>query len=518
MIIYHGITTWHILECWVHKTVYHRDSQAVLILPDFILDKFPNIVNEFPSNVFDVKIIDYRKLDYRLDEIMFEKKVDELVLSMGIDGLLEADDIYVAGGQYMFSHYLIKNQVPFHFFEEAPGRLTTAEIVMQNVLNINEKQYNLAFCDGMFTGNSSLVKSIICNYNAQRSDRELPNNAVDFDVVDWLKKMDKESFETIISYFNVPLVDFEENSALILTQHFANLNMTTYVEQALLYQMTTDYFLNTNKIYVKPHPDDLMNYAEELSGASVISGCFPSELLHVMAKKQVKRLLAISSSSVLNLRKYYDEIISFNEEYLKTFSQNHLYYLAANIIKRIAKSEKIMTLNVNIPQINNMLNVVYDGMSSPVAVEETDDAYSSIWFIGKCTDDKALLDIKRKGKLFLFLDVDTWYRFSLSKEECINNSICKKVILRATHEEYEKGVFYLYIYCEDELIRKGIANMYYVKELINTGIETTVPMNDNKDIEISVLKGILKATENRLNAYIIREKERDSLCIQQRKE
>ena len=75
-------------------------------------------------------------------------------------------------------------------------------------------------------------------------------------------------------------------------------------------------------------------------------------------------------------------------------------------------------------------------------------------------------------------------------------------------EQYEEGVFYLYIYCENQNIKKEIAEMYYVKKLINTGIETTVPKTDDKDVEIAVLKGILKATETRLQHYIKQENEK----------
>lgn len=504
MIIYHGITTWHILECWIHKLVKHKDEEAILILPDFILEKFPNIEESFPKKIFEIKIIPYMKLNYGLEKERFEAELKNIVDSMNIGDIAAADEIYVAGGQYMFSHYLITHNVPFHFFEEAPGRLTTAEIVMGNVRKINQKQYDIAMDDGMFEGNSTMVKTIICNISAQVEGVELPTNVENLDVIDELHNISKEELDNIKEYFNVPDIRFCKNSAMILTQHFANLGMLTYVEQALLYQMTADYFLDRDKLFVKPHPDDLMSYSSELKNCEVISGCFPSELLHIISDTKVDCLLAISSSSILNLKKYYGSIIGFNEEYLKTFYKNHQYYLAAKIVEIMGNNKTIRGYGINLIQFNNMLDVVFDNKQHGLCVGECGRADISI--IDSDADISELAEHVDNKSIYIFLNPQLWYEFAGTKQNCLQNSICKPIGLSAMYEEYVEGVFYLYIYCENKTVRKEIADMHYVKKLLNTGIETTVPKNDDKDIEIAVLKGILRATESRLQYYIEKEK------------
>lgn len=506
MIIYHGITTWHILECWVHKLKYYKDEDAVLILPDFILEKFPDIKRTFPKEIFDIKIIRYMKLNYRVDENQFENDLKRIIAELEIDDIPSAKEIYIAGGQYAFSHYLIKNMIKFHFFEEAPGRLTTAEIVMGNVKKINEKQYNIALSDGMFVGNSEMVTTIIGNAAAQVEGSALPENFEDFDVIDALHTISVDELKQIKDYFSVPEVNFSENSAMILTQHFANLGMLTYVEQALLYQMTIDYYLPNDKIYVKPHPDDLMSYKSEISDCEVIPGRFPSELLHIISDTKPEKLLAISSSSILNLNKYYNNIIGFNEEYLKTFYYNHQYYLAAKIVEIIGKDKKISGTNINFIQFNNMLEVVFNNKDCCHCDENCQK--SDICIIGKNADIEKLVKHYNRKCVYIFLDPQSWYEFAGSKQKCLKNGICKPIKLSAMFEQYEEGVFYLYIYCENQNIKREIAEMYYVKKLINTGIETTVPKTDDKDVEIAVLKGILKATETRLQHYIKQEKEK----------
>lgn len=507
MIIYHGITTWHILECWVHKLKYHKDENAILILPDFIQDKFPDIKWSFPKDIFDIRIIRYMKLNYRVDDNQFENELKRTIDELKISNILSADEIYVAGGQYAFSHYLIQNQVKFHFFEEAPGRLTTAEIVMGNLKKINEKQYNMALNDGMFVGNSEMVKTIIGNAAAQVKESVLPENFEDFDVIDAIHTISADDLKQIKDYFSVPEVNFSENSAMILTQHFANLEMLTYIEQALLYQMTVDYYLPNDKIYVKPHPDDLMSYKSELPDCEVIHGRFPSELLHVISDTRPEKLLAISSSSILNLNKYYKNIIGFNEEYLETFYYNHQYYLAAKIVKMIGADKKITGENINFIQFNNMLDVVINNKNCCHCDEHPKK--SDICIIGKDADIENLKKHYNRKCVYIFLDPQSWYEFAGSKQKCFKNGICKPIKLSAMYEQYEEGVFYLYIYCENRNIKREIAEMNYAKKLINTGIETTVPKTDDKDVEIAVLKGILKATETRLQYYIEQEKAKE---------
>ena len=48
--------------------------------------------------------------------------------------------------------------------------------------------------------------------------------------------------------------------------------------------------------------------------------------------------------------------------------------------------------------------------------------------------------------------------------------------------------------------------MHYVKELIHSGIEVKISDNDDKDIQIAALKGMLDATEQRLLFMLEKEK------------
>ena len=510
MVLYHGITTWHILECWVHRLKIYCEDDAILILPDFILDKYPNILQTYPEEIFIIKIIEYSKLDFSVERELFEQNLQSIVESMNIGEYInEETDIYVAGAQYMFSHYLIQLNISFHFVEEAPGRLTTSEIVMDNLRNINKSQYDIALEDGMFTGNSYYVKSIVCNKSSQIEGVELPCNTEDFDVVMELQNLSEENIEIIKGFFDVPKVFFPNNTALVLTQHFANLDMTSYIEQALIYQMTVDYFLGDNRIYVKPHPDDLMNYGEELQDCEVIRGTFPSELLEVISKNRPCKLLAISSASVLNLKKYYKEIITFNPEYLQTFYMNHQYFLFANIVKELGIKNVVIN-EINMPQLINMMKTIHMDNINIQSSEENHNNTQSIFFIGPDNGNKILQGvdkINRKDAIFVFLDSQVWLEFAGGRDACLSKGICKPIYISAIDkEEYpEIGVFYLYIYCENEEFRRRVVEMHYVKRLINSGIETTVPKLDDKDMEIAVLKGILAATEKRLRAYLENE-------------
>ena len=41
MVLYHAISSYQLLEVMLHRMKYHADEGAVLILPDFIVKKYP---------------------------------------------------------------------------------------------------------------------------------------------------------------------------------------------------------------------------------------------------------------------------------------------------------------------------------------------------------------------------------------------------------------------------------------------------------------------------------------------
>ncbi len=121
MIVYHAITSFHILCSIAHKKNYHDKEEAVLILPDFITDKFSKDKLEVivQSGLFiDILYFPYRRCNKKrqiIEEVArrwfkeFEKEYSNI------------SKYYVSGAHFYFTIPLIISGIHYDVFEEATG-------------------------------------------------------------------------------------------------------------------------------------------------------------------------------------------------------------------------------------------------------------------------------------------------------------------------------------------------------------------------------------------------------------
>ena len=222
MILYHIITTYHLFEAMVHRMRYHKEDEAILVFPDFGAGKFPQYAKLKELGFFDnVYLFPYENINHGNYEEDVVKAVNETIPY----SLFDMEKIYVAGAQFYFSYYLIANNIPFYFFEEAGGNLTRPEdwIITMNRI----QQYDYAIKYGLMTGDNRNVIKRICNLEAQK-DREQLLNVEDFSITKELASLDSKDIDLILEFFDVPKLTYKDNSIIILTQHFAGLKMMTY--------------------------------------------------------------------------------------------------------------------------------------------------------------------------------------------------------------------------------------------------------------------------------------------------
>ena len=85
--------------------------------------------------------------------------------------------------------------------------------------------------------------------------------------------------EEIFEIFNVPQnIDFESETALILTQPLFEAGLTTFEEEINMYKEMIHKFKNY-QIIIKPHPHDKKDYNKLLPNTEIIESYFPIELL-----------------------------------------------------------------------------------------------------------------------------------------------------------------------------------------------------------------------------------------------
>lgn len=503
MIIYHVITTYHILKCAVHKLVNHPDEEAAILIPSFLVRIPQGLKNLENSRIFSKVIVfnwDRTKSGETLESRMSEIE-SVLKRQLGKNALEQATEIDVCRSAYLFGIYLCYKEIPFQWFEEADGRYTNPYPIMGDDKRIWPFRFELASGYGLYAGDNKCVTKKFIKYSSQIE--EFPGeNTVDFDVISELAKLDESGRASILEFFNAPKdLCFQPHSAFILTQHFTNLSLLSFEDHALCYQLTADYYLGDRKLYCKWHPSDLMPYPEFLENVEMISGEFPSELMTLVCKDKLDIISSISSTGVYNIQSIGENILTFNEDYLKTFMQNHRYYFCAELMA-LFSGYRCVGLGLNRPQLCNML---YFGAGlndiTPEfcdSVSEINPSDNTVYLIGDILDSEKenLKDIFSSGNensIFVFLDEKCFTKLSDKYEPVV-----KKIHIRSADKSEFLGLSSydrIFVYSHSDEVRRSVSQMKFVKQLINAGAEIEVCSDDDKDIKINALEGMLKATE-----------------------
>lgn len=511
MVIYHAITTYHILKCAIHKLLYHPNEKAVILLPEFIV-RIPCGLQGRKKLIFSNVVYfdwDQRKLSVNEDnEEYYINYIDEKIKkSFGTDFTDRVSEINICRGEYFFGIYLCEKGIKFQWFEEADGRFSDPQPIINNDIKW-ELRGKLAFDYGLYTGSNECVTKKYINFDAQSSTIDDPL-ADDFNVNDLLLRLDDSSKKVLLKFFGVPDdIYFSAPSALFLTQHFANLRMLSYEEHALCYQLTVDYFLDGYNIYYKWHPSDCMPYADFMNDAKMISGDFPSELLTLIIDKKIEVSASVSSTGVYNLHGISEKILTFTEDYLKSFMLNHIYYFCARLAQKLPK-HKISVVGMNSSQLMNML-VFGVGIIEP-QVDFLDDfsgelaPENTLYLIG----DSQTLSEEAVESFFLKANKDDIFVFmGQGDENCFVRllhrfpMVVKEIKLAAENDEDLSGIFSVnrvFVFTKNYEYIRSIEQMKYVKLLLNTGARTFVEDKQNKDAYIAALEGMLKATEEALD-------------------
>lgn len=510
MIIYHAVTTYHILKCAIHKLLFHRDEEAVILLPGFIV-RIPDGLRRTKKAIFDEAIYfdwDRRMLPENEDnKEHYINYIDKkLKTALGNNFRDKVNEINVCRAEYFFGIYLCDRNYKFRWFEEADGRFSDPQPIINNDLNWALRG-KLAREYGLYTGSNDCVTKKYINFDAQIEPVDDPL-AEDFNVNDLLSQLDKKSQKALLDFFGVPDdIYFEQPSALFLTQHFANLRMLSYEEHALCYQLTADFFLEGYNIYYKWHPSDCMPYTDFMNDAKMISGDFPSELLSLVIDKKIDVSASVSSTGVYNLRNISNRILTFTEDYLQSFMQNHIYYFFARLAKTLPE-HRIASVGLNRSQLLNMLDFGVD-MIDPEAdfindLSEAPSEKNTLYLIGDSetiTEDAAekLFVDANENDVFVFPDQENESRFIRLLHRF--PLVVKEINIAAENSEELDGVVSVnrvFVFTKNDKLRKVVEQMKYVKLLLNTGARTFVEDKQDKDARIAALEGMLKATEDAL--------------------
>lgn len=521
MILYHAITAYHILKSAVHKLCFHPEEDAILLIPNFLVRSFSGLKNEQNISIFSKCISFTWEKSYpclSVEEI-YKEIEREFQNKTGYPDLSSFSEINVFSAAYYFGSWLVYDRKSFQWFEEADGRLSQPEPIMEDDARINQQRYELAVANGLYTGDNPYVLKKYIKKDAQLPDFYDPL-AVNYDVMKEMNKLSQGQRELLLDFFDVPRdLSFRQNSAIMLTAHFCNIRVMTYEEHALCYQLTSDYYLDGHDLYYKVHPSDLMPYQSFMKNISIVPAHFPSELLTLVTDEPFEIGASVSSTGIYNLSSLYKRVLIFNQEYIKTFWHNHRYYFCVKIMEQFP-TYSVCAIGINKKQMENMIyfgDVIeerkvdyYDNIPENNACNK-----STLYLIG-CQQDlrdekfQTFFDSKRSSDIIVFLNEDNKYSFYNIMENV--PFIIKELWIEAINKEElgtQRGCERVVIFTNDLEAQRKVEKMNFVKKLIQTEAELNVLATIDKDTQIVALRGMLKATEQQLQTYI---EENNAMC------
>lgn len=303
MVLYHAISSYQLLEVMLHRMAFHQREKAVLILPDFIVGKYPQYRKLASRRFFDeVYLFPYLHIPHRDEERILQDVIRFYKEKIPYD-ISSFSEVYIAGAHFYFSLYLLHCRIPFAFFEDAAGMLSRPEELHRALSKKFPVHAAIARKYGLYDGSHPLVRRIICLKRAQMRDVS-GEKYVDFPVEEALQALPETKREKLIRFFLRRRLGAKAQ-AVLLTQHFANLGLMSEEEQKRLYERLRDGALRGVRLIVKPHPDDTLDYREIFPDAYVIRQIFPAELLPYVFREKPEVLYTFDSTGCENLSSHF---------------------------------------------------------------------------------------------------------------------------------------------------------------------------------------------------------------------
>ena len=303
LILYHAISSYQLLEVMLHRMIFHKHDKVILILPDFIIDKYPQYKNLVKKKFFDeVYLFPYLKIKHQDENIITNEvsKYYEKYIPYNINTFYK---IYVAGAHFYFSLYLINQKISFTYFEDAAGMLSTPDKIYNSLYRKYPVHASIERKYSLDNGKNHYVEKIICLKKAQTIN--VSNKIyVNFSVEDELSKLSILKRRKVIKFFIKHRI-WGRADAVLLTQNFYGFGILNEQEQKNLYEKLKNNELKGLKLAIKRHPDDKINYKHIFPNAIFINEIFPSELLPYVFWIKPDVIYTFSSTGCENLKKHF---------------------------------------------------------------------------------------------------------------------------------------------------------------------------------------------------------------------
>lgn len=496
MVLYHVQSAYQLLESIEHRQLMHKNERAILLIYNFMEERYPHYKELETFGFFDeVYIYPHWRIKFDFPEEV-AKKAEAAFSSTVHRSINEFDKIYVAGIHVAFTTFLLSKKIKFSIFEDGSGALSRPEILENIEKTSNIKKYTIMKHFGLYRPcdfDSRIVYEKYCDRRNQVNGFT-DDLAVDFNLLDNYIKLSPKAQSDILTFFRCPKsLDSDKNTVLLLSQHFANLQQLSFEEHVYIYQVLFDYFLEGKKVIIKFHPDDVMYYQKLFPDIEVIREKFPAELIPFIFKNRPSTIATITSTGINSLMSHFENYLKFDPSFEQSFKQIRKYYTAMMICKHLS-FHSIKCVETDGSIIRNMFekrNIVIDDINPDAVIINN-------------TLDEEQLKLYDAQKAIIFLDSDkNHFFFNSLSEEQIGRLLPIEIQVEKIREEDN-------YFCESEIIyvlpnnketENKMKDFQYSKDEKASGNQVNVRKMSKEEIRIKVLEGMLDATEKRLLFY-----------------
>jgi len=518
MNLFHAATVWQLLNMYSYREArLPKNQDDWFLLPTFLVKQIPEFTNVHNVMVYEQFL--QNGIFEHLDECFMKENV-----------VIEDFDMICSGcSQKFFGYYLYKKKKKYVFFEDGAGSLERWESLVEAdrrtgdkfIKELVEKSVSLGFYDGK----SQIIEKIVCGFDSYKHIRGFLESdnfgcvVEDFNLQNalyWLSQ-DDDIFPPLKQYFNVAKeCDFSRNSAIIFTQHLANLKFVTYEGQVTLYRFLRCLFLRKyKKVCWKVHPSDVFNYAHIFPEDEVITKRFPSEFLPYISKEFPETISSVWSSAIDNLTVFCDEIVQLSQEYMYSY-MDMPYYYATLMITQYLGIKTLWCHEMDRVSFGVLANTF--GLRLKNGISNVDDKGTKVLVVGDVTSQEealSLIDNMGKFDLLIFLNLKKDYAFYTYEQrqkfdECLPVNVNIKAFTELSEDSFvENSQHVIYCYTKKRRVMRNLALINISESFKQGEFELQVNCPDKDKLKVALLEGQLAATQARIMEYIEREKNND---------
>lgn len=354
MVLYVGASLYHVLCFSVHKLLYHRKEEAVLVVGDNIFSKsgMDELKKDIESAGIFSRVVILKFIEgaytnpYKIKPTSKEEQIQNFIkhneiwienwLSKQQLDLSQVTEFNSAIDHRHLGLYLLSKKIPYQYFEDGNGLLSREEVQLEFHRKAQYASYAVAqYLHAL--GRNEVVTKKYANVEAQVKGFH-DEKMEDFHVIRLFQSMDAGDQATLIGMFHAEKLSLPEGKppVLYLTRYVKYLQKTTMKYHQFLSAMILDLFAQGYPLVVKPHPRDFSGrYAQMFPDAVVLPKQFPSELLPFIYEGRYAKIITTGSTAIDALVDYSDQQLKLDVKFEEKFDAIYSYIAAVQFVKQM---------------------------------------------------------------------------------------------------------------------------------------------------------------------------------------